>query len=142
MNWPIMSGKSTKSGLIPSLEDARRALKRYPNPACVYIAGPYTHGDVAFNIRAAVEAAEAITAHGHTPYVPHLTHLWHLISPHDVEFWYSYDIVWLLKCNALLRLPGFSKGSDTEVGIAFDAGIPVAYSLPELWEILKRAGYK
>ena len=51
----------------------------------VYISGPYSGGDPALNVRAAVEAADAVLSAGHTPYCPHLSHLWHLVSPKPYE---------------------------------------------------------
>ncbi len=98
----------------------------------VYIAGPYSKGDVALNVRTAVLAAEELCRRGHTPYVPHLTHLWHLISPHDIGFWYAYDMVWLKECDALLRLPGESIGADTEISMALSLGLKVYNRVEEL----------
>lgn len=98
----------------------------------VYIAGPDSQGDVALNVRAAIEAADAVAARHHCPYVPHLTHLWHLISPKPYEWWLEYDTLWLLQCDALFRLPGDSNGADQEVKLAELAGIPVAYDLDTL----------
>lgn len=37
----------------------------------VYIAGPYTKGDVVENVRAAVFAGDEVFEAGHSPYVPH-----------------------------------------------------------------------
>lgn len=106
----------------------------------VYIAGPYTNPDPCINTRNAILAAEEVVKLGHTPFVPHLTHLWHLISPHDIEFWYEYDFKWLLSCDALLRLPGKSTGADNEVSFADKHNIPVFCSidaLPESTEDLR-----
>lgn len=81
----------------------------------VYIAGPYTSGDVAVNVRRAIEAATVIAEAGHTPFVPHLSHFWHLVSPHSYEFWLEQDMAWLPVCEALVRLEGESNGADGEV---------------------------
>jgi hypothetical protein len=95
----------------------------------IYIAGPYTKGDVAMNVRAAITAGNYVAHFGHTPFIPHLTHFWHMMWPHeDVNFWYEQDIVWLRQCEALLRLKGESKGADKEVEIAKEMGIPIYYS--------------
>ncbi len=91
----------------------------------IYVAGPYTGGDPVLNTRKAIEAGEQLRALGFVPFIPHLTHLWHLISPHDIDYWYEYDNEWIRKCDALLRLPGKSKGADAEVALALELGIPV-----------------
>ena len=41
--------------------------------AKVYIAGPYTKGDVALNVRKAYEAANQLADLGFAPFVPHAT---------------------------------------------------------------------
>jgi hypothetical protein len=94
----------------------------------VYIAGPYTKGDVVLNVRNAIMAAEAVLKAGHTPYIPHLSYFWHLVCPHPPEFWYSYDNEWLDYCDCVLRLPGESVGADAEVALAKKLCIPVYYS--------------
>lgn len=98
----------------------------------VYIAGPYTRGDVIVNVRAAIEAADEVARAGFIPYLPHTTALWHLVCPHDVDFWYAYDLEWLQKCDALLRLPGDSTGADNEVAFAQEHEIPVFHRLHDL----------
>lgn len=98
----------------------------------VYIAGPYSKGDVALNVRAAIEAADAVAERHHCPYVSHLTHFWHLLSPKPYEWWLEYDALWLLQCEAVLRLPGESNGADQEVALATTAGIPVVHDLDAL----------
>ena len=96
----------------------------------VFIAGPYAGGDPVLNTQAAVRAAEAVVALGHTPFVPHLSHLWHLVSPHEVDYWLRLDMAWLEACDCLVRLPGESPGADGEVRRAKDLGLPV-YTLEE-----------
>jgi hypothetical protein len=98
----------------------------------VYIAAPYTKGDVVQNVRAAVLAAEAVVALGHTPWIPHLNMLWHAIAPHDPDFWYAYDLEFLPLCDALLRLPGESAGADREVAVARELGLPVFKDVADL----------
>ena len=91
----------------------------------VYVAGPYTKGDVALNVRRAIGAAETLVEMGHTPLVPLLTHLWHLMSPHPWEYWMALDMAWLPVCDVLLRLPGESRGADMEATRARELCIPV-----------------
>ena len=54
-----------------------------PDRKRVYIAGRYTEGATALNVRNAIEAADMLHAHGFIPFVPHLKHSWHLMSPKD-----------------------------------------------------------
>jgi hypothetical protein len=89
----------------------------------VYIAGPYTHGDVARNVRAAIDAAHAIREAGHTPFLPHLSHFWHMIHPRAYEDWLAMDLEWLPYCEALVYLPGHSPGTNREIARAFTQGI-------------------
>ena len=84
----------------------------------VYIAAPYTSGDVAINVFNAIEAAAYLFQKGHWPYVPHLTHFWHMMFPEfpePYECWMALDLIWLEQCNALVRLHGESVGADREV---------------------------
>lgn len=98
----------------------------------IYIAGPYTNGGVGENVRRAVLAGDQLSELGHTPYIPHLTHLWHLMSPHAYEFWLRLDMEWLMVCEAVLRLPGYSLGADGEVAVAEGLGLPVYYGIEEV----------
>lgn len=97
----------------------------------IYIAGPYTKGDTAKNVRRAIYAADYVTATlGHVAFCPHLTHFWHFVIPHDdINFWYKYDLEWLRCCDAILRLDGESHGADREVELAIELGLPVYKSV-------------
>jgi hypothetical protein len=94
----------------------------------IYIAGPYSSGDLVLNVRKAIAKAEELRKMGFVPFVPHLTMLWDLVCPHDVEYWYALDNEWLLRCDAVFRLKGWSKGADDEVVLANSFGIPVFYT--------------
>ncbi len=99
----------------------------------VYIAGPYTRGDVCVNVAAAMDAWHVLYGMGFTPFCPHVTHFLHLHRPNiDVEGWYAYDLEWLEGCDALLRLPGDSTGADKEVARAAELGINVYYTIESL----------
>lgn len=99
----------------------------------VYVASPYTKGDVAVNVRASIDAANVIAENGYFVFCPLLTHFWHLVHPHPVEFWYAQDLGWLEKCDLLVRLPGESTGADAEVARARELGIPVCMGLDEFF---------
>jgi len=96
----------------------------------IYIAGPYTKGDAAINVRNAVWAGNYVAHLGHVPFIPHLTHFWHMMIPHeDINFWYQQDLEWLKQCQALLRIEGESAGADNEVLVARELGMPVYTSV-------------
>lgn len=97
----------------------------------VYVAGPYTKGDVYVNVRNAILAGNELYDAGHMPFIPHLNHFWHLITPRPEQEWLIWDVVWLLRCDVLLRLPGESKGADQEIEIAKANRIPVFYSMDD-----------
>ena len=102
----------------------------------VYVASPYTKGDVVQNIKAAIDAGEELSKAGFVPFIPHLTAFWHLQHPHSYDFWIDYDNQWLPCCDALLRLPGESEGADGEVELAHKLFMPVFYSIGSLLEEL------
>lgn len=97
----------------------------------VYVAGPLT-GDQLVNIRLAIDAADSLRREGFIPFVPHLNGLWYFVYPNDYEEWLRMDLLWLEKCDAVLRLDGDSKGADREVKHAKERGIPVFYSMQDL----------
>ena len=103
----------------------------------VYIASPYTKGDVAVNVRESLLVADKLAELGYLPYPPLLSHFWHLLSPHPYEFWTELDLDWVLRCDCVLRLPGESSGADRECGYAERHLIPVFYSIEELVEWAK-----
>lgn len=95
--------------------------------ARVYVAGPYSQGDTALNVRRAVYAGHLLYNAGHTPYVPHLTHFWHMLYPRPYAEWLRLDQLWLPLCHILLRLKGDSVGADEEVALARSLHMPVVY---------------
>ncbi len=97
----------------------------------VYIAGPITKGDTVVNVRTAILAADRVLAAGHVPFVPHLYHFWHFLSPHSYDDWMRLDDEWLRMCEALIRLPGESAGSDIEVQVADGLGLPIFEGVDE-----------
>ena len=95
----------------------------------VYVAGPYTKGDVAQNVRTAIMTADFLLKQGHVPFLPHLTHFWHLVVPGPYEQWINLDLAWLPFCQVLVRIPGESSGADAEVAEAHRLGIPVFFGV-------------
>ena len=100
--------------------------------AKVYIAGPYTSGDVALNVRNAFATANTLADHGFAPFVPHYTHFWHMLYPRPYDFWLKLDKEFLASCDCLLRLEGESEGADVEEEHARSLGLPVFRSIHEL----------
>lgn len=95
------------------------------NKIHVYIAGPYSGGDVEANVKTAIEAGNKIALAGMYPFIPHLYHYWHQHLQQDYEFWMDQCFAFLEKCDVLVRLPGVSPGADREVQRAREQGIPV-----------------
>lgn len=92
--------------------------------ARIYVAGPYTKGDVAINVHNAFKAANELADLGFAPFVPHGTHFWHMIFQRPYAFWLELDNEFLPFCQGLLRLEGDSSGADKEVALAVNLGIP------------------
>jgi hypothetical protein len=105
--------------------------------ARIYVAGPYTKGDVAVNVRNAYEAANRLADLGFAPFVPHATHFWHMLFPRSYEYWLDLDNQFLPCCEAVLRLPGVSSGADKEVQFAGTLGIPVFTEIDSLVEYFR-----
>lgn len=101
----------------------------------VYIAGPYTKGDVAINVNQAIKIANQLLDMGYIPFIPHLTHFWYLISPRPYRDWLKLVVEWLKLCHVVFRFEGESPGADKEVELAKLLGIPVVTSLAELDDI-------
>ena len=98
----------------------------------IFVYGPYTHGDVAANVRNAILAANELRDHGFYPFIPHLSHYWHTLCPRPYEEWLVMDLEWLRVCHALLRLPGESSGADKEVEWCIAHEMPVFYEMADL----------
>lgn len=98
----------------------------------IYIAAPYTNGDVAQNVRKVMEVANKLMDMGHIPFIPHLTHFQHLYFPRPYEDWIKLDNEFLPFCEAVIRLEGESKGADAEVKLAKNLGIKIYYNISEI----------
>lgn len=93
----------------------------------VYVAGPYS-SDPPHNTRRAIAVGTRLIQEGVVaPIIPHLTMLWDMLTPMPYDEWLAYDRDVLVRCDAVLRLPGESSGADTEVALADELGIPVFY---------------
>lgn len=98
----------------------------------VYIASPYTNGDVTDNVARHIACADALMDLGYSPYVPLLCHFHHTVFPRPYEDWFNHVTQWIGHCDALIRLPGKSPGADKEMEIARKLNIPVYLSIEDL----------
>lgn len=98
----------------------------------VYVAGPITLGPLEQNIRNAMDAARVLMENGFEPFVPHLWCFFQIVYPQEYKRWIKLDNAYLDVCQALLRIPGESRGSDEEVRYARAAGIPVFTNIVDL----------
>lgn len=103
----------------------------------VYVAGPYTKGDPLDNTLTAIDAADKLLRLGYVPFIPHLSHFWDERHPHEYQTWIDWCLEWVKCCDAILRLPGESKGADIETELAFGIDIPVFHSIEELHEAMQ-----
>ncbi len=98
----------------------------------VYIASPYTIGNIAENVTRQITTAHELMNLGFAVYLPLLCHFQHTVIPRPYEDWMKQDLEWLSACDVLLRLSGESKGADREVEYAKEHNIPVKHSIEEL----------
>lgn len=99
----------------------------------VYIALPYTKGDVAVNVRRGMDAWDEVWDTGRLiPFMPLYSHFQHMHRPRPYDAWMAYDEEVIKYCDCLLRYPGESSGAEREIEHAKALGIPVFYSLSAL----------
>lgn len=101
----------------------KEALIKLKSKPIVYIASPYTVGDVAVNVKRQIDFANKLIDLGAVPIVPLYFHFQHLVHPKPYDTWTELDLALLLKCDLLVRLPGESKGADYEELMATKSGI-------------------
>ncbi|HTW12080.1 MAG TPA: hypothetical protein VME01_05005 [Solirubrobacteraceae bacterium] len=115
-------------------------------PQLILIAGPYRSGTgddpalMAQNLARLEEAAWPIFRAGHIPMIGEWVALPVLSSagasgpldPLAEEVMYPTAERLLQHCDAVLRLPGDSKGADQDVAIARRCGIPVYHRLEDI----------
>jgi len=94
-------------------------------PIWVYVAGPYTKGDVVVNVREAILVGIELRKLGFVYIVPHHSHIAHLISPQTYDFWMELDFDLIERCDVLVRLWGDSSGAELEVEHAKKLGLRV-----------------
>lgn len=116
----------------------------------VYIASPYTKGDIGTNVLCQMRAWQQLFDMGCVPIAPLWSHFQHIHCPRPYEDWMAYDQQIISRCDALLRMTAEdasngviyrqydSPGADREVAWALEMGKPVFYSIDELKVILRR----
>jgi hypothetical protein len=102
----------------------------------VYIAGPISLGDRSHNLYQSWVAEKQLMEAGFAPLNPMNT--MQLPFAWDDSFthadWLARCYPWIEVADVVLRLPGESKGADSEVRFAHDMEIPVYYDLEVLIE--------
>lgn len=108
-------------------------MEKTPNRKIrVYIAHPYTIGDVGSNVRNSMTLADTIIDAGLAVFNPLLSHFQHILHPRQYAEWLEIDKQWLYACDCVFRAGGESSGADGEVELAMEIGIPVFTQLNEL----------
>ena len=98
----------------------------------VYIASPYTMGDIAVNVKLQIDTVDELINGGFAPFAPLYSHFQHMAHPRDYHDWIKLDLEWVSVCDCVLRLGGESSGADGEVAYAQELMIPVFYSIEAL----------
>lgn len=100
----------------------------------IYIAGPISVGDYLANIGSGIDVGERVARMGLVPFIPHLDILWLLRHPKK-KTWeerLQYDEQVILRCDAIIRIPGESRGADREEAFAKRHRIPVFHHMKDL----------
>ena len=110
----------------------------------VYLSAPImtgTHGNEALieiNVEAAMNMGYSMMNKGIVPYIPHLDWYWRKYNQRvgipffteDQMLELDFDVI--LRCDAVLRVLGPSRGGDLEVAFARDHGKPVFFHFEDL----------
>jgi hypothetical protein len=108
------------------MSDEERAL-RQRRPA-VYIASSIsapTEREVRANVRRNLAMATTLGKLGFAPMAPAADYYWPDREFAEWSDWLAMDLPWVRRADAVLRLPGASRGADLEERVARRAGVPV-----------------
>lgn len=103
----------------------------------VYLAGPYWHSQPdrrQLHVESAKLHALLVAELGFVPVTPHLnTARFETMTDLPEAFFLQADEQILLRCDAIILMPGSykSKGTQAEILIALEAGLPVFHSLED-----------
>jgi hypothetical protein len=119
-------GKPAYNGIGP-MQRKKRALR-------VYIAGPMTNGGTGYampKVKEGIEAYLCLIEHGFVPHCPQLTMFCDFLQPGRIPYakWLELDHNYISDCDVVLRIPGPSKGADSECEFAKELYIPVIEGL-------------
>jgi len=103
----------------------------------VYIASPYTKGDIARNVKLQIDTVDTLMDKGFAPFAPLYGHFQHIVHPRPEKDWIEVDLEWIKVCDCLLRIGGESKGAFNEIALAKKLGLPVYYCLADLYDAYK-----
>ncbi len=114
----------------------------------VYIASPYTKGDVAINTHFQCKVFDRLLTDGLVlPVAPLWSHFQHILFPRHYNDWIHYDQEMLHLYDCCLRLNSTiadlqyeqsdSSGADAEVASFQRMGKPVFYSVDDLYRWIK-----
>jgi len=98
----------------------------------IYISGPITKGDREANFQQAADAQKALIAAGFAVLNPMLTMRLPDAFAIGHDTWIANDLPWVAVADAVLRLPGESRGANIEGEHAAIHGIPVFHDAAEL----------
>lgn len=86
------------------------------------------------NVQKSIEAGRQLILKGHTPFLPLLYHFVHRdwSETPDEDKWHRICLAWLVKCQAVLRLPCKSSGADDEVELGKALGLKIYYDIEEV----------
>jgi hypothetical protein len=118
--------------------------RRSDRKPIVYIASPYTGGDVAMNTHCQCKVFDRLLGDGNViPIAPLWSHFQHTLFPRPYEDWIAYDQALLHLYDACLRLSaeiatvGYkqsdSTGADAEVATFERLGRPVFFEVEALY---------
>ena len=120
-----LSATGCDEELDAAVEELIETERQRVKPKYIFVSGPYTNPDPVQNVRRAILAGDRLREAGYIPFVPHLDLLWNMLVPHGIDYWLEWDKAWIQKCDALVRLDGYSPGGDEEVRYAEELGLPV-----------------
>ena len=110
----------------------------------VYLAGPYSKGDQALNVRCQIKLwTQLMIENVVTPYAPLLSHFVHLIDPQEYEIWMLHSFEMLEHCDAMLSRDAVeqsvnyrqseSSGRDREIRFCKERGLPIFQDIQSLY---------
>lgn len=104
----------------------------------IYLCAPLTNAntlspeEIALNADRAAAMGAELLKHGFAPLIPQLTAGHDCLMAVHWALWIETGQAWIRVADAVLRLPGASKGTEEEVAFALARGVPVFDSLADL----------